>query len=180
MKTITSAHQGTPPCCASVTINGATLRCEGQPEFVLEAVNQWAVNLGQTPAAAAPLRTMPHAASQPASAVPVQSLAELVSRIRPRRQRDWVGLVAAYLHFVLGQTRFTRQAMLAHVHTLNHPPTTRRFSNNLSKTLLSMQRQGVLLHDPGAAQYALSFEAARLWYPKLMPAPAKQPLTLVA
>ena len=177
-----STHHGASPCRACVTINGVTLRCEGQPEFVLEAVNQWAGNLGQAPAAAAPLCTMPRAAPQPAGAgsVPVQSLAELVSRIRPRRQRDWVGLVAAYLHFVLGQTRFTRQAMLAHVHTLNHSPTTRRFSNNLSKTLLSMQRQGVLLYDPGAAHYALSFEAARLWYPKLMPAPAKQPLTLVA
>ena len=96
--------------------------------------------------------------------VPVRPLAEL----------------AAYLHFVLGQTRFTRQDLLAHVHTLGDAAINRRFSNNLSKTLGVMLRRGTLLYEPQRGTYALSYQAARSLYPQVAQPQHADPLAMAA
>ncbi len=163
-------------CRASVTINGVTLECEGQAPFVQRTVAQWLQRVG-APAPAARPAEQALAFSAP---VPVRPLAELAALVQPRHKRDWVALVAAYLHFVLGQTRFTRQDLLAHVHTLGNATINRRFSNNLSKTLGVMLRRGTLLYEPQQGTYALSYQAARALYPQVAQPQHADPLAMAA
>ena len=171
--------QTTGACRASVTINGVTLECEGQAQFVQRTVALWLQRVN-APAPAVRPTNQALALAPPAAPVSVRPLADLAALVQPRHQRDWVALVAAYLHFVLGQTRFTRQDLLAHVHTLGDATINRRFSNNLSKTLGVMQRRGTLLYEPQQGTYALSYQAARSLYPQVAQPQHAGPMALAA